>query len=186
MQEYNRALKRNYKRTCCAEERLSDKQSEKVIEPQVYGEWRDRVLEYMRLWNGKEVSDERFWWLFGSRIEIFTNTLPNCFLERIIKCTVVTLPSIDSRYIFICFNKMTAGLYNCGHFLLTNNAVIIQVQLGILKYGILRVPTLRLPFRSLRFCRQARAVLCWVLRAVLLWMIPFFLRPFDHPLLDPL
>ena len=60
MQEYNRALKRNYKRTCCAEERLSDKQSEKVIEPQVYGEWRDRVLEYMRLWNGKEISDERF------------------------------------------------------------------------------------------------------------------------------
>ncbi|MBD5117124.1 MAG: hypothetical protein HDT48_06415 [Ruminococcaceae bacterium] len=38
MQEYNRALQRNYKRMCRAEERLSDKQSEKDIEPQVYNE----------------------------------------------------------------------------------------------------------------------------------------------------
>lgn len=60
MQEYNRALQRNYKRMCRAEERLSDKQSEKDIEPQVYGEWRDRVLDSMRLWKGKKISDEEF------------------------------------------------------------------------------------------------------------------------------
>ena len=60
MQEYNRALQRNYKRMCRAEERLSDKQSEKDIEPQVYGEWRDRVLEAMRLWKSKKISDEEF------------------------------------------------------------------------------------------------------------------------------
>lgn len=35
MQEYNRALQRNYKRMCRAEERLSNRQCEKDIEPQV-------------------------------------------------------------------------------------------------------------------------------------------------------
>ena len=60
MQEYNRALQRNYKRMCRAEERLSDKQNEKDIEPQVYNEWRDRVLETMRLWRDKKISDEEF------------------------------------------------------------------------------------------------------------------------------
>lgn len=60
MQEYNRALQRNYKRMCRAEERLTDKQSEKDIEPQVYNEWRDRVLEAMRLWKNKKISDEEF------------------------------------------------------------------------------------------------------------------------------
>ena len=60
MQEYNRALQRNYKRMCRAAERLSDKQSEKDIEPQVYGEWRDKVLDAMQLWKGKKISDEEF------------------------------------------------------------------------------------------------------------------------------
>ena len=60
MQEYNRALQRNYKRMCRAEERLSDKQSEKDIKPQVYVKWRDKVLESMRLWKSKKISDETF------------------------------------------------------------------------------------------------------------------------------
>lgn len=60
MQEYNRALQRNYKRMCRAEERLSNKQSDKDIMPQVYNEWRDRVLDAMRLWKGREISDEEF------------------------------------------------------------------------------------------------------------------------------
>lgn len=60
MQEYNRALQRNYKRMCRAEERLSNKQYEKDIEPQVYNEWRDRVLDSMRLWKSKEISVEEF------------------------------------------------------------------------------------------------------------------------------
>ena len=60
MQEYNRSLQRNYKRMCRAEERLIDKQSEKDIEPQVYNEWRDRVLEAMRLWKSKKISDAEF------------------------------------------------------------------------------------------------------------------------------
>lgn len=60
MQEYNRSLQRNYKRMCRAEERLPDKQSEKDIEPQVYSAWRDRVLEAMRLWKNKKISDEEF------------------------------------------------------------------------------------------------------------------------------
>lgn len=60
MQEYNRALQRNYKRMCRAEERLSNRQCEKDIEPQVYGEWRDRVLDSMRLWKSKKISDEEF------------------------------------------------------------------------------------------------------------------------------
>lgn len=45
---------------CRAEERLTDKQSEKDIEPQVYGEWRDKVLDAMRLWKDKKISDEEF------------------------------------------------------------------------------------------------------------------------------
>ncbi|MBD5113789.1 MAG: hypothetical protein HDT46_01075 [Ruminococcaceae bacterium] len=60
MQEYNRSLQRNYKRMCRAEERLTDKQSDKDIEPQVYNEWRDRVLEAMRLWKSKKISDDEF------------------------------------------------------------------------------------------------------------------------------
>ncbi len=60
MKEYDRALRRNYKRMCRAEERLSERSSVKDIDPQTYFDWRDRVLKAMRLWKNKQISDEEF------------------------------------------------------------------------------------------------------------------------------
>ena len=60
MKEYDRALRRNYKRMCRAEERLSEMSSGKDIDPQTYFNWRDRVLKAMRLWKNKQISDEEF------------------------------------------------------------------------------------------------------------------------------
>ncbi len=60
LKEYDLALRRNYKRMCRGEERLSDKRSEKGIDPQTYFDWRDRVLKAMKLWKGKEISDAEF------------------------------------------------------------------------------------------------------------------------------
>ena len=60
MKEYDRALRRNYKRMCRVEERLSDKNGDKDIDPQTYFNWRDRVLKAMRLWKDRQISDEEF------------------------------------------------------------------------------------------------------------------------------
>ena len=60
MKEYDRALRRNYKRMCRAEERLYERSSGKNIDPQTYFDWRDRVLKAMRLWRNKQISDEEF------------------------------------------------------------------------------------------------------------------------------
>lgn len=58
LNEYDRAMRRNYKRMCRAEERDPDKQSEKDIDPQMYFDWRDRALKAMRLWKDKKISVE--------------------------------------------------------------------------------------------------------------------------------
>ncbi|MCM1276652.1 MAG: DUF6076 domain-containing protein [Lachnospiraceae bacterium] len=58
LNEYDRAIRRNYKRMCRAEEREPDKQSEKDIDPQTYFDWRDRALKAMRLWKNKKLSVE--------------------------------------------------------------------------------------------------------------------------------
>lgn len=60
MKEYDRALRRNYKRMCRAEERLSESSCGKDIDPQTYFDWRDRVLKAMRLWKNKQISDDKF------------------------------------------------------------------------------------------------------------------------------
>lgn len=60
MKEYDRALRRNYKRMCRAEERLSERGGGKDIDPQTYFDWRDRVLKAMRLWKDRQISDEEF------------------------------------------------------------------------------------------------------------------------------
>lgn len=60
MKEYDRALRRNYKRMCRAEERLSERSNGKDIDSQTYFDWRDRVLKAMRVWKDKQISDEEF------------------------------------------------------------------------------------------------------------------------------
>ncbi|MCM1168295.1 MAG: DUF6076 domain-containing protein [Ruminococcus sp.] len=58
LNEYDRAMRRNYKRMCRTEERDPDKQSEKDIDPQTYFDWRDRALKAVRLWKNKKLSVE--------------------------------------------------------------------------------------------------------------------------------
>ncbi len=60
LKQYDLAARRNYKRMCRGEERLSERSSSKDIDPQTYFDWRDRVLKAMRLWKDKQVSDEEF------------------------------------------------------------------------------------------------------------------------------
>lgn len=60
LKQYNLASRRNYKRMCRGEERLSERSSGKDIDPQTYFDWRERVLKARRLWKNKQLSDEDF------------------------------------------------------------------------------------------------------------------------------
>lgn len=60
LKQYNLAVRRNYMRMCRGEERISGESTDRDIEPQIYFEWRDRVLKSMRLWKDRQISDEDF------------------------------------------------------------------------------------------------------------------------------
>lgn len=60
LKQYDLAVRRNYMRMCRGEERISGESADKDLDSEKYFEWRDRVLNAMRLWKGKMISDEEF------------------------------------------------------------------------------------------------------------------------------
>lgn len=60
LKQYDLASRRNYMRMSRAEERLSGESTDRDLEPEVYFDWRDRVIKAMRLWKSKKLSDEEF------------------------------------------------------------------------------------------------------------------------------
>lgn len=60
LKQYDLAVRRNYMRMCRGEERMFGESTDRDIEPQIYFEWRDRVIKAMRLWKSKRLSEKEF------------------------------------------------------------------------------------------------------------------------------
>ena len=60
LKQYDLAVRRNYMRMCRGEERMFGESTEKDLDPEIYFEWRDRVIKAMRLWKNKQLSDSEF------------------------------------------------------------------------------------------------------------------------------
>ncbi len=60
LKQYDLASRRNYMRMSRAEERMFGESTEKDLDPEIYFDWRDRVIKAMRLWKSKKLSDAEF------------------------------------------------------------------------------------------------------------------------------